>query len=248
MAGSSMIKKAQKTTTEPVKDATTVGAERVVTSTSAPTIEIEDEPEPVIRIRTPTSSQPTPTTPIQPISPQPRPQSIPRSRSTPRQQPGSSNNIFDDDLPFLNFDTMNLGFLDDPNGIGKQSEAVQMEAVIASLVSENERLRKRLRDLEADKKVKDRKIDVLYKVLEKKLGINIEEGFNQILIEEAEARARKAVVGSEAANANKGKEKVDAISEIRPKPESEPESETVDITQFVLIGEAYDVSYETEKE
>ncbi|KAJ0500426.1 hypothetical protein HanHA300_Chr11g0389381 [Helianthus annuus] len=68
---------------------------------------------------------------------------------------------------------------------------------------------------------------------------------NETNFSKAEARARKAVAGTEAANANKGKEKVDAVREIRPEPEAEPESEPVDITQFVLIGEAYDVSYET---
>ncbi|XP_022026769.1 protein PFC0760c-like [Helianthus annuus] len=223
-----MIKKERKRTAEPIKETITV--EPVVTSTSAPTFEVEVEN--VIPIRTPTTSQPTPTTPVQPISPQPQPQSNPRSRSTPRQQPGSSYNLFDDDLPFPNIDTMNLDFLNDPNDkktkeleskVNKlESEAVQMEDVIASLVSENERLRKRSSDLEADKKMKDKKIDILYKVLEKKLGIDFEAEFNRIEIEEAEVRsdkrARKAAAESEVANADKGKEKV------------------------------YDVPYETEKE
>ncbi|XP_021985411.1 uncharacterized protein LOC110881477 [Helianthus annuus] len=212
----------------------------------------------------PTASQPTPNTPVQPISPQPQPQpqSNPRSRSTPRQQPSSSYNLFDADRPFPNINTMNLDFWNDPNDkkieelenkVKKlESEVVQMEVVITSLVSENERLRKGASDLEADKKVKDRKIDILYKVLEKKMEIDFEVEFNQIEIEEAEARvterARKAATKIEVANADKGKEKVDAIPEIRPKPETDPESEPIDITKFVLNGEVQDIPYETETE
>ncbi|XP_021985618.1 high mobility group nucleosome-binding domain-containing protein 5-like [Helianthus annuus] len=125
-----------------------------------------------------------------------------------------------------------------------------MIAVIESLVLKNERLRKITRDLEEDKKLKDKKMEMLYKVLERRLGINIEVEFNKIEIEEAEARnaerVRKAASEPEVVIIDKGKNPIDVIPEVRPELEKEPEP--IDITKFILVPSTKEPEEEEEKE
>ncbi|XP_022030965.1 glutamic acid-rich protein-like [Helianthus annuus] len=224
-------KKARKVTEEPVIKTTSTGAEPVVTEQSAPIVEVEN----VIPILTPTTSQQTPTTPIQPISPQPQPQSQTRQQS---QQTGPSSTtanrdrdyIFDDQ-PFPNFENIDNDFFNDEKKRFLRSEIKHIEAVIESLVMENERLLKVTKDSKEDRKLKDKKLEMLYKVLEKRLGINVEAEFNKIEIEEAEIRnaerARKAA--SEPGIINK-------------------ETEQIDITKFILLSSVQVPELELEKE
>ncbi|XP_022007301.1 glutamic acid-rich protein-like [Helianthus annuus] len=198
---SQLTKNARKSIVETIKE----------TSASAPSIEVDVKAEQVIPILTPPTSQPIPTTPVQPTFPQRQPQSVPRSRSTPRQQQGPSNNIFDED--FLDFGNMNIDFLEDKND-------------------------KKIKDLE--ERVKKLEIEnvQLATVLEDKLGINFEEEFNRIEIREVEARtvekARNPAADLESSNADKRKDK----------NQNQPEPVSVDINQFVLVGEPYDVPYD----
>ncbi|MFS7918292.1 hypothetical protein Hanom_Chr03g00199271 [Helianthus anomalus] len=107
-------------------------------------------------------------------------------------------------------------------------------------LSKNERLKKIVDDHEADRKWKDKKLDMMFTVFEDRFGVSLEEEFNHIEIRKVEAqraeRARKAV--EEASSASKDKVKVDVIPVITP----------MDTSQYILVGQPIIMSYsEAEK-
>ncbi|XP_021996843.1 coiled-coil domain-containing protein 1-like [Helianthus annuus] len=100
-----------------------------------------------------------------------------------------------------------------------ETKNVQLTTSNTMLLEENEQLKKIVDDHEEDRKLRDKKMDMLFAMFESKFGVSVEEEFNQIEIRKVEAR-------------RKDKSKVDDIP---------------NITKFVCIGQQVTVAYSEEE-
>ncbi|MFS7978129.1 hypothetical protein Hanom_Chr10g00912001 [Helianthus anomalus] len=75
-----------------------------------------------------------------------------------------------------------------------ESHKILMEVVgnlHTSTSNENEILKKEVEALRADKEIKDEQLNMLYIVIENKLGINVQAVYDEIEIQRVEARRRE---------------------------------------------------------
>ncbi|KAM0040209.1 hypothetical protein Hdeb2414_s0012g00391111 [Helianthus debilis subsp. tardiflorus] len=90
-----------------------------------------------------------------------------------------------------------------------ESHQMLMEVVgnlHTSTANENEVLKKEVEALRADKEIKDKQLNMLYTVIENKLGINVQAVYNEIEIQRVEARRieREKKIVEEAKEKRKG--------------------------------------------
>ncbi|KAF5813111.1 hypothetical protein HanXRQr2_Chr03g0094421 [Helianthus annuus] len=123
-----------------------------------------------------------------------------------------------------------------------------------STTSENEVLKKELEALRADKEIKDEQLNMLYTVIENKLGINVQAAYDEIEIQRVEARRmeREKRIVVEAAEALKNKRKGLFIdkeeihgSTSQPEPSQADEvevNEDIEVNLDIIpVGEVKDV-------
>ncbi|KAJ0785990.1 hypothetical protein HanOQP8_Chr02g0049721 [Helianthus annuus] len=125
----------------------------------------------------------------------------------------------------------------------------------ATMSVENEIMQKELEDVRADKENKSRQLEMLYAVIEDRLGVNVHATYNEIRIRRAEAwrMERQQRDAQEAADATKDIGKSIADEEVLESPsQKEQSSSNVEVNtetaivlaqQFILVGEAVDVPY-----
>ncbi|MFS8002363.1 hypothetical protein Hanom_Chr13g01201231 [Helianthus anomalus] len=91
-----------------------------------------------------------------------------------------------------------------------------------------------MNNLEVEKEIKSRQIEKLYVVLEDKMGINVDNEYDQIGIRRAEALGieRERLATESASTTSKDKDKIDNVP---------------NITLFNLIGEPVTVQYSEEE-
>ncbi|KAJ0765543.1 putative transcription factor BREVIS RADIX domain-containing protein [Helianthus annuus] len=123
----------------------------------------------------------------------------------------------------------------------------------------NEILQKEIEDLKADKENKSKQIEMLYAVIEDRLGINVHAAYDDVEIRRAEA-LRMEKEQQNAAEAAKDKGKGIAVEEAseevlesssqreqqQPEDEANDDNALVLAQQFVLVGKAKSVSYSRE--
>ncbi|MFS7954111.1 hypothetical protein Hanom_Chr07g00626481 [Helianthus anomalus] len=139
-----------------------------------------------------------------------------------------------------------------------ESHQMLMEVVgnlHTSTPNENEVLKKEVEALRADKEIKDEQLNMLYTVIEHKLGINVQAVYDEMEIQRVEARRieREMRLAEEAAKALKDKKKGSVIDteellgsssqQEQPKPDDEADVNVEVSLDIVAIGEFKDVPY-----
>ncbi|KAM0044463.1 putative transcription factor BREVIS RADIX domain-containing protein [Helianthus debilis subsp. tardiflorus] len=115
----------------------------------------------------------------------------------------------------------------------------------------NEILQKEIEDLKADKENKSKQIEMLYAVIEDRLGINVHAAYDDVEIRRAEApRMEKEQQKGKGIAVEEASEEVLESSSRReqqqPEDEANDDNALVLAQQFVLVGKAKSVSYSRE--
>ncbi|KAM0046523.1 hypothetical protein Hdeb2414_s0009g00317361 [Helianthus debilis subsp. tardiflorus] len=120
-----------------------------------------------------------------------------------------------------------------------------------STADENEVLKKEVEALRADKEIKDEQLNMLYTVIENKLGINVQAVYDEIEIQRVEARKIERVkkIAEEAKEKRKGlvidTEEIlgSSSQQEQPKLDDEVEANVEVSLDIVPIGEVKDVPH-----